>query len=101
MPKGYWIARVDVSNENGFKNDYAVFVAPFLKTYGAKFLVRGGQQEGREGQVRKRHVVVEFPDYATALTAYNSPEYQKLVAIRQKNADTDFLIIEGYDGPQP
>jgi uncharacterized protein (DUF1330 family) len=101
MAKGYWIARVDVTNEDGFKTDYAAFVAPLLKTYGGKFLVRGGKQEGREGNSRKRNVVVEFADYATALTCYNSPEYQKLVGERQKNADTDFLIIEGYDGPQP
>jgi uncharacterized protein (DUF1330 family) len=100
MAKGYWIARVDVSNDEGFKRDYAVLVAPVLKTFGGKFLIRGGTSERPEGTARKFNVVVEFPDYASAVACYNSPEYQKLVSIRQRNADTDLLIIEGYDGPQ-
>jgi uncharacterized protein (DUF1330 family) len=46
-------------------------------------------------------VVLEFKDYETALACYNSPEYARLVAIRAPHAESDLLIIEGYDGPQP
>jgi uncharacterized protein (DUF1330 family) len=45
--------------------------------------------------------VIEFRDYATAVACYRSPEYQKLIALRQRHAVGDLLIIEGYDGPQP
>jgi uncharacterized protein (DUF1330 family) len=66
--------------------------------YGARFLVRGGKYEAKEGSSRSRNVVLEFKDYETALACYNSPEYAKLVAIRSPHAETDLVIIEGYDG---
>ena len=46
-------------------------------------------------------MVLEFKDYETALACYNSPEYTRLVAIRGPHAESDLVIIEGYDGPQP
>ncbi len=46
-------------------------------------------------------MVLEFKDYETALACYNSPEYARLVKIRSPHAESDLVIIEGYDGPQP
>jgi uncharacterized protein (DUF1330 family) len=100
MAKGYWIARIDVHNMDGYKAYVAANGAVFKK-YGAKFLVRGGTFEAREGTSRTRNVVLEFKDYATALACYNSPEYTALVAIRSPHSEGDLVIIEGYDGPQP
>ena len=100
MAKGYWIARVDVHNMDGYKEYVAQNGAVFNK-YGAKFLVRGGRFVGREGSSRTRYVVLEFKVYETALACYNSPEYARLVAIRSSHAESDLVIIEGYDGPQP
>ena len=54
-----------------------------------------------EGEGHPRNVVIEFPDYAAALTCYNSPEYRQNMKIRQANAITNLVIVEGYDGPQP
>lgn len=48
-----------------------------------------------EGEARERNVVVEFKDYATAVTCYCSSEYQAAKAIRVANADADFIIVEG------
>ena len=100
MAKGYWIGRVDVNNEQGYK-PYADANPPIFRKFGAKYVVRGGKYDGVEGQSRSRNVVIEFPDYATAVACYNSPEYQSNLKIRQANAITDLLIVEGYDGPQP
>jgi uncharacterized protein (DUF1330 family) len=100
MPKGYWIVRIDVKNEEGYK-PYVAGNAAIFKKYGAKFLVRGGKFEHPEGISRARNVVIEFPDYRTALTCYHSPEYQANMKLRQPHSLADFLIIEGYDGPQP
>ncbi len=56
----------------------------------------------REGPARSRNVVLEFPDYATALACYHSPEYQGLMAIARPTPTwRDLIVIEGYDGPQP
>lgn len=100
MPKGYWIARVDVSNPDGYKAYVSANAAAFSK-YGARFLVRGGPSECAEGTSRARNVVIEFKDYATALACYRSPEYQHALSLRLPHASADLVIVEGYDGPQP
>jgi len=100
MPKGYWIGRLDVSDTNAFKAYQAANAAP-LKQYGAKFLARGGKCECVEGAARSRNVIVEFPSYEAALACYNSPAYQRAVELRKPAASTDFVLVEGYDGPQP
>jgi len=100
MPKGYWVARVDVHDPEIYKDYVAANAAAFAK-YGARFMVRGGRSEAPEGTPRSRNVVIEFKDYDTALACYNSPEYVRLVALRSPHSEGDLVIIEGYDGPQP
>ena len=100
MAKGYWIARVDVHDEEGYKA-YAANNPAIFKKFGGKYVARGGKVTGLEGQSRSRNVVIEFPDYATAVACYRSPEYQANLKIRQANAITDLIIVEGYDGAQP
>jgi uncharacterized protein (DUF1330 family) len=50
---------------------------------------------GEPAPLRERNVVVELADHATALACYRSPEYQAAKAVRNANADTDFVIVEG------
>jgi uncharacterized protein (DUF1330 family) len=100
MAKGYWIAHVDVSDPEGYKAYVAANAAP-LRQFGAKFLVRGGTFEPKEGASRSRNVVLEFPSYAAALACYASPDYQRAIALRTPYSTADIVVIEGYDGPQP
>jgi uncharacterized protein (DUF1330 family) len=100
MAKGYWIARVDVSNEDGFK-PYAAANAAIFKKFGGRYVVRGGKFDGMEGSSRSRNVVIEFPDYAAAMACYRSPEYQANIKVRQPHSAVDLIVIEGYDGAQP
>jgi uncharacterized protein (DUF1330 family) len=94
MPKSYWVAHVDVKDPAAYENYKAANAVAFAK-YGAKFIVRGGKQEIREGQSRARTVVLEFQDYDTAMACYNSPEYQKALAIRKDISTGDLVIVEG------
>ena len=100
MAKGYWIARIDVTDPERYK-DYIAANAQPLKKYGARFLVRAGRFENPEGSSRARNVVIEFPSYQTALDCWKSPEYQEAIKLRQPVSTGDLTIIEGYDGPQP
>ena len=100
MAKGYWIGRVDVRSDDGYK-PYAMGNQAIFKKYGARYVVRAGKFECVEGNARSRNVVIEFPDYATALACYNSPEYQANMKLRQPHSAADIVVIEGYDGPQP
>ena len=94
MAKGYWIARVDVRDAEGYK-DYVATAKPAFERFGAKFLARGGAYEALEGTARGRNVVIEFESLDTARACYNSPEYQAAKAIRQKFADAEMVIVEG------
>ena len=94
MPKAYWVAHVDVDDPDTYEEYKSANAIAFAK-YGAKFIVRGGQQEILEGKNRKRTVVLEFKDYEMALACYNSPEYKKALAIRKDISKSDLVIVEG------
>ena len=100
VPKGYWIPHLDVSNPEGYKAYVAVTPEAHRKYHGHA-LVRGGQYEAVEGKARSRNVLRQFPDYATALACYRSPEYQSARPLRLPHSVCDFVIVEGYDGVQP
>jgi uncharacterized protein (DUF1330 family) len=100
MAKGYWIVRVDIDNQDTYK-DYVAANAEPLRKYGGRFLVRAGRFERMEGTSRSRNAVVEFPSYQAALDCWQSPEYQAAIKIRQPVSTIDLIVIEGYEGPQP
>jgi uncharacterized protein (DUF1330 family) len=100
MAKGYWIPHLDVSNPEGYKA-YMAATPPAHHKYAGTALVRGGTCEVVEGRARSRNVLREFPDYATALACYRSPEYQRAQPLRLPHSQCDFVIAEGYDGVQP
>jgi uncharacterized protein (DUF1330 family) len=100
MNKGYWIARLEVTDQASY-DTYRALNGPAFKKYGARFLARGGKAEPREGSARSRNVVIEFPSMQAALDCYDSREYSEAKAARENAADIDLVIVEGYDGPQP
>jgi uncharacterized protein (DUF1330 family) len=96
MPKGYWVARVDVDNAE----EYAKYVAadgPVFERYQGRFIVRGGRFENPEGEARSRNVVIEFPSHELALTCWHSPEYQSARKHRLGHASFDLIIVEGEE----
>jgi uncharacterized protein (DUF1330 family) len=100
MAKGYWIPHIDVTNPEGYKA-YLAATPEAHRKYAGRALVRGGKSEVVEGRMRSRNIVREFPDYATALACYRSPEYQRAKPLRLPHSTGDFVIVEGYDGVQP
>ncbi|MDP9559964.1 UNVERIFIED_ORG: uncharacterized protein (DUF1330 family) [Rhizobium nepotum] len=94
MAKGYWIARVDVRDNERYK-DYVSTAKPAFERFGANFLARGGALTELEGEARARNVIIEFPSVQHAIDCYNSPEYQAAAKIRQEVADAEMMIVEG------
>lgn len=97
MPKGYWIASVDIEDPEAYKG-YIAAHSPVLQSFGAKFLIRGGARQVVEGTARQKSVVIEFESYETALACYNSPDYQAAALLRKSSAVSDIIVIEGYTG---
>ncbi|MBW4963255.1 DUF1330 domain-containing protein [Sulfitobacter sp. CW3] len=96
MPKGYWIANVEVRDAAVYDQYRAANAKPFAD-FGARFLVRGAPADVREGTSRSRIVVIEFPSLADAVACYESADYQAAKDIRSTVSDGTLVIIEGYD----
>ena len=92
----YVIVDVEVTNREAYEK-YRRQVPATVESYGGRFAVRGGKYETLEGSWQpKRIVVMEFPDYERAKAWYDSPEYQAILPLRERNARTNFLtIVEG------
>jgi len=76
MAKGYWIARVDVKNEEGYK-PYAAANPAIFKKYGGRFLVRGGKFDAAEGSTRAPTSSSSFPTMLRRSPAIARPNIKK------------------------
>ena len=91
----YIFADVEVTDADAYET-YRRQVPALIAAHGGRYLVRGGAAEVLEGDRQPhRHVVLEFPDMAALKSFYGSPEYTKLIAIRQGAATSHLFAIEG------
>ena len=96
MKKGYLIIKINISHTELFKQ-YPPLSTKAVEKFGGKYLIRGGAFEVVEGKwPAERTTVVEFESFDKAKEFYNSLEYNEAKKVRQKSADTDFILIEGY-----
>lgn len=100
MAKGYWIIHADVNDVDAFERYRAANEAAFAAVP-HRYLVRGGKSMVREGNLRSRTVIIEFPSYAAAVALYEAPATSDARALRQQVlggltvAEVDLLIVEG------
>lgn len=91
----YIVANVEVSDRVAYE-EYRQQVPAVIAAHGGRFLARGGAAEVLEGEtLAHRMVILEFPSMAQAQAFYHSPEYQRLVAIRQRASRASLLAVEG------
>jgi uncharacterized protein (DUF1330 family) len=91
----YLIADVEVRDPDVYA-EYRRQVLPLIQRHGGRFLVRGGAHEVLEGAWKpQRIVVIEFPDLAALEAWYRSPEYAKLIALRQGASRGSLIAVEG------
>ncbi len=93
--KGYWIAHIDVADPHRYALYGDVYDDVFT-LYGARYVVRGGQQLVFEGVVKSRTVVVEFESLSIAIDCYKSFEGQQAKALRTAFSIGDLVIVEGF-----
>lgn len=90
----YWIAHVTITDPVAYAGYQALAPAAFMR-FGGEFLVRGGVSEVVEGPVYDRHVIIRFPDLASAQACYRSDEYRRACAVRQGAATVMVTIVDG------
>jgi hypothetical protein len=76
MAKGYWIGRVDVNNEDGFK-PYAAANLPIFKKFGGRYLVRGGKSTWRKAIPVRATSSSSFPTMPPRSRAIARPNIRK------------------------
>lgn len=94
MP-AYIIVDIYIHNPKEYE-DYKKLTPASLQPYNGKFIVRGGATETFEGDWQTgRVVVLEFPTKELAKQWWSSDEYAPAKALRQKNATTKMILVEG------
>lgn len=94
----YVLVEVEVTDPTTYE-EYKQLTPASLAAYEGKFVVRGGAYETLEGDWKpNRMVVLEFPSVEQAKAWWNSPEYSKAKAIRQRAANTKMIVLEGFAG---
>jgi uncharacterized protein (DUF1330 family) len=94
----YIIVDVAVHNVENYEG-YKKLTPASLIPYQGKFIVRGGATETLEGDwVPGRVVILEFPSVEKAKQWWNSEEYAPAKALRQANAETKMIVVEGFPG---
>ena len=93
--RAYWICIYEkISNKEKLK-EYAAKAKPAVEKFSGKFLVRGGKNRTNDGIDSPRTVVVEFPNFNTALECYDSTEYQEAHSILEGHVIRHHQIVEG------
>lgn len=94
MPKGYVIARAEVTNTAKWA-EYVEKAKIASHKFGGVPIARGGRAELMEGIGRPRNVILEFPSYEAALGYATSPEYAAAKALRVGAGEIDIVVVEG------
>ena len=74
--------------------EYAAKAKPAVEKFAGKFLVRGGKNRTTDGIKSPRTVVVEFPDYNSAMQCYDSKEYQDAHEVLDGHVVRHHQIVE-------
>lgn len=94
MP-AYVVVQVTVNDPAPYER-YKTLAPASIAAHGGRYLVRGAPVETLEGTWHpSRFVVLEFPTAAAARSWWSSEHYKPAKAIRQANADTEMILVEG------
>ena len=91
----YLVAQVRIDDPETYQR-YREAVPPLVDRFGGRFLVRGGELEVLEGAwPLPRLVIIEFQSRDAARLFYESPEYQKILPLRQQASQGNVILVEG------
>jgi uncharacterized protein (DUF1330 family) len=99
MPKGYVIFTETIRDQAGL-NAYAEKALPTVLQNGGKVIVAHDDAELLEGDWHgTRTVVLEFESVDAARAWYRCPEYQGAIPLRQAAAQSNGVIVGGFEMP--
>jgi uncharacterized protein (DUF1330 family) len=96
----YWVNTYRSVSDPERQAAYAELAGKVMAEHGGRFMARGTAAHAFESGVADRTVVIEFPDVATALAAYESEGYQEALRVLGDAAERDLRIVDGVT-PRP
>jgi uncharacterized protein (DUF1330 family) len=91
----YLVAQVRIHDPEAYER-YREAVPSLVDRFGGRFRARGGELEVLEGEWPwPRLVIIEFQSRDAARLFYDSPEYQKILPLRQAASEGNVVIAEG------
>ena len=96
MAKGYWTIAGTITNLESMVPFLQVFET-YLAKCGARFLCRDLKTDLREGNAGNLIVIIKFQSLAAAKAAYEAPEYQEMLKLRQPHSEVSLSILEEGD----
>ena len=95
MP-AYMIVTAKITDRDAFITNYGSTAGALVEQFGGRYVLRGPGAQLLEGSFGEgaSMVISEWPDKASALAFWNSPEYAQAKKLREGIADCQVLLIE-------
>jgi uncharacterized protein (DUF1330 family) len=96
MKKGYWVVAYRSVGDEAMMSRYVTLALAALGKFEVRSLVPPGSAvTAHEAGLKQMTVVVEFDSYEAALSAYETEDYKKALAVLGPEVERDFRIVEG------
>jgi uncharacterized protein (DUF1330 family) len=93
----YFVARITIHDPAGYGAYLDGFDQVFAQHDGEVVAVDESPRPLEGEWSADRLVLIRFPDEAAARRWYDSPEYQKLIRVRQRAAEAEIVLATGRD----
>jgi uncharacterized protein (DUF1330 family) len=97
----YVIVEFTVKDPEIYREKYAPIAGQTAKEHGGEVTAAGNWEVLLGDGSLTSGVLVRFTDRETALSWYNSPEYQQLIEVRGVAMDVRFSLLDGLAAPTP
>jgi uncharacterized protein (DUF1330 family) len=91
----YVVVEFTIKDPDVYREKYAGNAGQTAKEHGAEVLATGNWEILDGAPMLSSGVIVQFPDHETALSWYNSPDYQQLIEVRGIAMDARFSLLDG------
>ena len=95
----YAIVEFTVKDPEMYREKYAPIAGQTAKEHGGEVIAAGNWEVLHGDGSLTSGALVRFTDRETALSWYNSPEYQQLIDVRSVAMDARFSLLDGLPTP--
>jgi uncharacterized protein (DUF1330 family) len=95
----YVLVEFTVKDPDAYREKYAPVAGQTAKEHGGEVVAAGNWEVLHGDGSLTSGALVRFPARETALSWYNSPEYQQLIDVRSVAMDARFSVLDGLPAP--